>query len=177
LHLSREELLAIERPEADEWDAEFARACNAALPFDRCAVHVGSEGWGNDARSYGDLQVRVYDVLGSSKDLEDQILRAASSVVKPSKVQREADGAWHRILIVYRRHHFDYEATASLDFRLRHLRDRDFIFVFMYTNALENPRAIREILDSLGGSERGREPGNARGTENGKAKTKNGNGT
>ena len=55
------------RPEVSEWDVEFARVCDAALPFERCAAHVGSEGWERTVRSYGDLQVRAYDLVGAGK--------------------------------------------------------------------------------------------------------------
>ena len=86
LHLSRQQLAAVEFPKNDEWDTEFARVCNVSLPFDRCVAHLGSEGWGDDARSFSDLQVRVYDLMVGSKDLEKRIVKDASSVAKPHRV-------------------------------------------------------------------------------------------
>jgi hypothetical protein len=153
MHLSREQLATVEKPEQDEWDSEFARACNAALPFNRCAAHIGSEGWGPEARFYSDLQLRIYDLADAPEDLEERIVRAASLVVRPERVLREDDGAWRRILIAYTRLHFDYEATAYLDFRLKRVLHQRLIFVFMYTDALERPEAIPEILSSLAGNE------------------------
>jgi hypothetical protein len=149
LHLSREQLAAVEKPERDEWDVEFARACEAALPLERCAAHVGSEGWGDDARFYNDLQLRVYDLLDGKKDLEDRIVKAVSSEVRPDKLVRENNGAWRRVLIVYERHHFDYVATAHIDLRLRRVRGRDILFVFMYTNGLESVEGIPSIVNSF----------------------------
>src|SRR5205823_1863710 len=122
-HLSRDELARTEKPESDEWDREFARLSNAALPFRRCAAHVGSEGWGQDARFYSDLQVRVYDLLDAPDDLEKQIVEAARAAVKPDAITREASGAWRRIAVRYARSHYDYRATACVDFRLRQFRE------------------------------------------------------
>jgi hypothetical protein len=167
MHLSRDQLADVEKPENDEWDREFARACNAALPFDRCAAHVGSEGWGKDALSYGDLQVRVYDLVDTPRDLEDQIVRAASSVVRPEEVNRETDGVWRRVVVTYTRLHFDYEATAYVDFRVRRFSDRTLVFVFMYTSRLNGSEAIPRILNSVRRETSPVQQGKGRGKEGG----------
>ena len=133
-YLSREQLSEVEQPERDEWDTEFAKACNAAIPFDRCVAHVGSEPWGENARSYGDLQVRVYRVTGDLNALEEQIIQATRTAVSPDELDRETTGGWRRILVRYRRHHFDYQATAVIDFRLKNIDNRHLVFVFMHTN-------------------------------------------
>jgi hypothetical protein len=132
LHLSRDQLARVEKPDQDEWDREFARICSASLPFDRCAAHVGGEGWGDDARSFGDLQVRVYDLLDPPGDLVYGIVKAVKAVAEVDEPRGEFREPWRRLLITYHRLHFDYEATAFVDFRLRKLRDRTIVFVFMY---------------------------------------------
>ena len=45
LHLTRAELEKVKNAEGD-WDKEYAEVLNAVIPFARCAVHVGGEGWG-----------------------------------------------------------------------------------------------------------------------------------
>jgi hypothetical protein len=71
-HLTHAQLDAVARG-AGEWDTEYASVCNATLPFDRCAAHVGDEGWGKQGVSYGDLQVRVYDLAESLEVIERAI--------------------------------------------------------------------------------------------------------
>jgi hypothetical protein len=151
LHLSVDQLARVEKPPGDEWDREFAQVCNASLPFDRCAAHVGSEGWGMNSHRYNDLQVRVYDLLDSPGDLEDRIVKAATAVAKVDEAKRELGGAWRRLLVKYRRFHFDYGATAFVDFRLRQFRDRTIVFVFMYTHRSDSGVEIQSILHSARG--------------------------
>jgi hypothetical protein len=66
LHLSRAELQKVERG-AGDWDTEYAKVINAVLPFDKCAVHIGGEGWGRDAVSFADLQMPDLHRRNSSK--------------------------------------------------------------------------------------------------------------
>ncbi len=148
-HLSRRQLAKIEKPNFDEWDSEFGRACNAALPFDCCAAHVGSEGWGDDALRFDDLQVRVYDLPRTTSQVEGRIAKDVSAAVKTKEVRRETNGSWRRVLFSYSRRHFDYGATAHIDMILIPIGDRTLAFVFMYTSALKEPEAIPMILKSV----------------------------
>jgi len=43
-HLTRDELEKVHNGEG-QWDTEYAKVVNAALPFTDCAAHVGGEGW------------------------------------------------------------------------------------------------------------------------------------
>ncbi len=52
LHLTHRELRKV-RIGFGEWDYEYARVVNAALPFEHCAAHVGGEGWVGKARPSG----------------------------------------------------------------------------------------------------------------------------
>ena len=61
LHLTRDELEQV-REGAGEWDTEYAFVLAALLDFDDCSAHIGSEGWGLEAVSFGDLQLRIYRV-------------------------------------------------------------------------------------------------------------------
>src|SRR5262249_469798 len=58
---------------AGEWDTEYASVCNAVLPIDRCAAHVGGDGWGKESVSFADLQVRVYELGDTPEAIERAI--------------------------------------------------------------------------------------------------------
>ncbi len=149
LYLARAELEPIRQPERDEWDVEFARICNAALPFDRCAAHVGSEGWGNEGRFFNDFQVRVYDLPDSIKDVEARIVKQAPAEACSHDMRVGTHGSWRRILVSYERFHFDYGTTAHIDFRLRSFGARTLAFAFMYTDAHTTFEDVAEIMDSV----------------------------
>jgi hypothetical protein len=148
-YLSPEQLKTVENPDRDEWDTEFARACNAALRFDRCLAHVGSEPWGKESQSFADLQVSVYALPGDPNDLEEGIVKALRVTVKPDELKREMDGAWKRVLVSYERWHFDYGATAVIDVRLRNSSGRNYVFLFMYTKGWKSVEEIPRILGSV----------------------------
>lgn len=149
-HLSHEQLDAVAEGEG-EWDTEFASVCNAALPFDRCAAHVGDDGWGREGVSYGDLQVRVYEIGASLvEDIEKKGVAEVVRILKhvPS-VERDASSPWQKYKISFFRWYFDYGATAHIDFRVRTFGARSMVFVFMYTDAQPQGSHIASILDSF----------------------------
>jgi hypothetical protein len=147
MHLSKRELEAIANTNKGEWDAEFTRFLNVAIPFDRCVAHVGSEGWGPNSRSFGDLQVRVYDIDGPGVGLEDQIVKAAKETVKPNGIRRYPTNNGTRLIIGYPRTHFDYVGSAEVRFEIRRYKDRTIVFVFM--TMTNHASEIREILESI----------------------------
>lgn len=50
-HPSRTELEE-SRDATGDWDTEFAVVTIAAIPFDGCAAHMGSEGWDGASGAY-----------------------------------------------------------------------------------------------------------------------------
>jgi hypothetical protein len=124
------------------------------LPFDRCAAHVGGEGWGKDGVSYGDLQVRVYDLGEPANAVEQRIEKEASTDVerfsgqKPD-VKHDRAAAWNKTVFAFPRWYGDYGATAHVDFRVRRLGTRTFVFVFMYSSYDLHAKEIVGILDSF----------------------------
>jgi hypothetical protein len=149
LHLSREELKECEFSNHIEFDAEYARACNAALPFDRCALQIGSEGWGERGHSFDDLQVRVYDIPKTDARIEPLVDETVRSIVHPARVILDPKERWSRICFIYDRTYFDYSATAYIDIRIRRFEDREFVFVFMYTDEEKWKESIDEMLRSF----------------------------
>jgi hypothetical protein len=152
-HLSQEELDAVARG-AGEWDTEYASVCNAALPFDRCAAHAGGEGWGAESVSYGDLQMRVYQLHEPIDLAERNILVRATSdarrlTLRTPEVLRTREGNWQRIVISFPRFYVDYGGIANVDFRSRQFGAETFVFVFMYSDYREQNTTIEAILDSF----------------------------
>jgi RNA polymerase sigma factor (sigma-70 family) len=153
LHLSRAELTKVENGTGN-WDTEYGLVCNAALPFARCCAHVGDEGWGKDAVSYGDLQVRVY-VLDQPLDrVQRQIEERAAAKVKETtkqaaKMSKDDDASWKQRKFSYERWYRDYGATAYVDFRARPFDGHTVVFAFMYTNFTNQETKIQTLLQSF----------------------------
>lgn len=154
-YLSREELAEVENP-ASEWDTEFGRACNAAIPFRHCVGHFGSEPWGEKSRYFNDLQVSVYLVSGKLTEWEKRFTERVRATVRPDAVERSTLAGWERILFQYHRTPFDYSATAVIDFRFKRIGSRIVVFVFMHTGFPGDFTVeIPAILDSLSVTEYG----------------------
>lgn len=106
-----------------EWDYEYAWVVNSVLPFRSCGAHFGTEPWGPEATSFGDLQMRVY-VLDEEKDfilarIKKDGRAAAERFGTEVKLAETPDVAWHRARLSYDLWFFDYGGTAHVDFALR----------------------------------------------------------
>jgi hypothetical protein len=153
LHLTHAQLDAVARGEG-EWDTEFASVCNAVFPFDRCCAHVGGEGWGRKSVSYTDLQVRVYELEESLRDVEIRINKDGVADVNrfsghDPDLKQDLEAKWRQTVLSYVRFYYDYGATAHVDFRVRQFDRQTFVFVFMYTNSNEHEKTITSILESF----------------------------
>ena len=152
-HLSRDELAKVENG-AGDWDTEYGLICNAALPFARCCAHVGDEGWGKEAVSYADVQVRVY-VLGKGlddfgRDIAEKVAGKVKEITKaPAKIVIDKAALWKRWDFAYDRWYGDYGATAHVDIRAREFVKQTVVFVFMYTNYQAQEVKIRTMLGSF----------------------------
>jgi formylmethanofuran dehydrogenase subunit E len=153
LHLSRDELAKV-KDGAGEWDTEYGLVCNATFPFDRCCAHVGEEGWGRDAVSFADLQVRVYVLDKKLDDVGREIAGKAAAKVKDvtkasAKVTTDNADPWKRWDFAYDRWYEDYGATAHVDFRAKQFDNPTLVFVFMYTNYQTQEAKIQAMLKSF----------------------------
>jgi hypothetical protein len=150
-HLTGEELDRVGHG-AGEWDDEYARVCNAILPFDRCAAHVGGEGWGKAGVSYADLQVRVYDLESPLETIEEGIAGQSTAEIERLiaghvRVQRHDKDGWRQTVFSYGRFYYDYMDTAYVDIRLKRVEKGTIAFVFMHTSG--DYKAIADILRTL----------------------------
>jgi hypothetical protein len=82
LHLTDEQLAAVKTAEMADWDPEYSLVVNAVLPFERCALHAGGEGWGREGVSYADLQMRVYVLDEVPEKVEARVASAGVQAVR-----------------------------------------------------------------------------------------------
>jgi hypothetical protein len=160
LHLSRQELEKV-RDGDGEWDTEYAKVVNAALPFDECSVHAGGEGWGREGVSFGDLQMRVYLTDLSRPELKKRISGAGFTAAKIVRKDSDAHATiaedqidnWNRIAISYRLWYGDYGGTAEVEFYITH-NAHTAVLVFMHARASGQEESIQQILKSFSWQER-----------------------
>lgn len=156
LHLSRPQLEAVARG-SGEWDTEYASVSNAVLPFDRCCAHVGDDGWGVEASSFGDLQVRVYVVSEAPESIEKKIMSSGLSDIerfsgKRPSVQQHLGADWRQTVLSFDRFYGDYGGKANVDFRIRRFKPFSVIIVCMYSNyrgGIDAKKNIKTILESF----------------------------
>jgi hypothetical protein len=145
LHLTRPELEAVRHGSGD-WDTEYAYVLESLLPFDRCAMHVGAEGWAGDAVSYADLQLRAYVVDESPAQLLDRANVTTWDDLAPELTTAQR-GAWAQLLVSYDRWYGDYGDRANVDLRLQRFEDSTVVMAGMYT---EGRSALDEFESILG---------------------------
>lgn len=96
LHLTEEELAAIKTGDDADWDPEYAIVVSAVLPFERCAIHAGAEGWGRRGVAYSDLQMRVYVLDEAPEKIEAKVtsegVQAVRTLFTPRRVAWRARG-------------------------------------------------------------------------------------
>lgn len=131
-----------------EWDREFAEVANAALPFERLVVHIGSEPFCGGV-SFADMHVRAY-VLDArpeavARAIEERggaVARRLTSEVRlrdsfrqaPWKPRVEFPGFTH-VGLSYPRWYDDYGGTAHVDAFVRGVGDQTFALLFMWTKS------------------------------------------
>jgi len=82
LHFTKKDLAAVEDGDVADWDPEYATVVNAVLPFEQCALHAGGEGWGREAVSYADLQMRVYILDEAPEKIEAKAVSEGAHAVR-----------------------------------------------------------------------------------------------
>ena len=152
-HLTHQQLDAVAMG-AGDWDTEYASVCNAVLPFDGCAAHLGDDGWGEKGVSYADLQVRVYQLDDAPETVERWIETDGKADIwrfsRASPVlERDGKSLWRRTMLSFWVSYGDYGGKANVDFRARRFGDQTFVFVFMYSDFQSQDEAITGILESF----------------------------
>lgn len=162
IHLTREELSAV-KDGAGEWDTEYGKVVNSALPFDNCAAHVGGEGWGRDSVSGNDVQLRVYLTALRPQQVLTRIhgpaLATARNVASFQNlvdkqiigIEDGRGGGWQRVVIRYPVFYGDYGGLAQVRFFVRPRKGRTLVVVFMSgkREKEEIQEQIQKILSSF----------------------------
>lgn len=152
LHLSRAQLDSV-RDATGEWDREYAEVVNAVLPFDRCAAHVGGEGWGRRGVSFADLQARLYVGRFDPDSLRAAVLKrgraAAERFFRPVEGDTGRVGEWSRTTLRWDAMYYDYGATAHVEFLAQTRGERTAVWVLMYSYLSPRSEERAALLDSF----------------------------
>jgi hypothetical protein len=146
LHLTREELELV-REGAGDWDTEYAEVLAPILDFDRCAAHVGGEGWAAESVSYGDLQLRIYRVPDTPAAIIERAMAQTWEMITP-ELTVEDDEPWTSVRIAYDRSYGDYGGRANVDLRMHRFGDTTAVLVGMYVDSFDGGDEFATILAS-----------------------------
>lgn len=169
LHLDREQLEKVRYAGNAEWDSVYAKIVDAVVPFDNCAFHGGSDGWGNKSSLYTDLQMRVYvgewPVADIYRTVEVKAVAVAKAICKDSTSQppvasgpeellkdslrRDRIGDWDRLRVALPLFYYDYGGIANVDFYVRSFGHDTVVFVFMYSSGAFETTEIQTIVNSF----------------------------
>src|SRR6185437_10782103 len=138
---------------AGEWDTEYGAVVNSVLPFSQCAAHVGDEGWGYQAVSFADLQMRAYVVEMTPdqiwKKLESDGTRTAMKYSKAVSTGDFQEGDWSKYSIDFRLFYGDYGGTGQVDMYARRFGEQTAVLVFMHNERDDHAKTVRNILESF----------------------------
>lgn len=152
LHLTRAELDKVKTAEGD-WDTEYAHIANELLPFSQCVAHVGGEGWGRDAVSYADLQMRAYLTDTSAENVQTKLAKHgkawASKYSKDVSVTQSKHDKWHRASVTYVLSYGDYGGKATVDVYAQEIGKQTAVLVFMHSDYRGASGPVEEILKSF----------------------------
>jgi len=147
LYISWEQLDQLPNLNGDnEPDAEIM---DSVLPFELCAVHVGSKPWGNYLTT--DLEARVYVIdqnpVGFRDSLEKQGLERARGVYKTAELKTKQHGGWEgRVMSVLETGEHTL-LFKDIEFYYRAFDGKTVVFVFVHQSGWD--KTIAEMLDSF----------------------------
>jgi hypothetical protein len=157
IHLTREQIDCVARGDG-EFHTEFASVCNTVLPFDRCSLHAGGEGWGREHVAGIDFWMRAYDLQEAPEAVELRIagegLADAKRLSRKTPVlTRDLKSQWRQTCLAFEVFYFDgahaFMGTAIVDFRIQRFEKQTFAFVFMYSDYQPHGNEIASILASF----------------------------
>ncbi len=163
-YLTRAELERVKTVPAPEWDHPYSRILNAALPFEACAVHVGTEPFGAGGRTFGDLHVRVYVLDGPAAVVRDAIGRdglaearrafapATAQFPGPELTNPPSGTPWSLTRIAYLRHQSDFAAGVNLDFYVREFGNQTVVVAIVAMRTTRRSSwdpAVAKIIESF----------------------------
>lgn len=155
IHISTAELQKIRTAEG-EWDREYSRILNKALPFESCILHAGDEAWGRSASSFHDLQMRIYIIKEKPSKVIDRFVedgwREASRLSKKVSNSCNKRDQWQTILLRYHLWYRDYGGTANIEVFAQPVagKNETVAMVFMYCDSQRDQNAVAaKIVESF----------------------------
>jgi hypothetical protein len=153
IHLSGRDLAAT-KDGGGEVDSLFAQLANEVLPFTRCGVHLGDEGWGRSGVSFADIQLRVYlfdeDAVSLAKQIEVQ---GTVSLRKLGLEEADAEvrdrEAWRWIGYWFDAQFSDYRARLLVDYYVKRFERVTVVALFFHGDDDRDRAVIDAILDSF----------------------------
>jgi hypothetical protein len=150
---TKEEMKGLKKGKG-EWQTEYSKILNAALPFASCSLHAGEHQWDTAAASMS--QMRLYTLASTNSNIENRImtkgLAAAKTLpfptVRNAHLDKQDAGQWHKIVIRYDLSYGDYGGTANIEFYTATHENWTIALVFMHAGTNE-PNEVRQILDSF----------------------------
>lgn len=150
IHLTSASLAGLATAEG-EWDKEYTEVLNSILPISACVAHLGGEGWGREAVSCADLQMRVYVGNFSPEQTElrihDKGMAKARAIGHRAVATNDMHHAWHVGKIQYDVWYGDYGGTAHIDLFSQAIKTQTVTIAFMYAEPFQS-KALLEIVDS-----------------------------
>ncbi len=147
IHLTSIELEEVKNA-TTEWDKEYSQVINAIFAYEACVCHAGGEGWGENATSFADVQMRFYILDLSLDKVADEIAshgpRKALEVSSRVCIVRQSFDGWQRQSISFPLSFLDYGGTANIDAFRREVNGKAVVVVFMYSDQ-ERENAVKEV--------------------------------
>jgi hypothetical protein len=154
LYLTKQEIKSVKKGEG-EWQTEYAKVLNAALPFAACSLHAGKYRW--ESPAVGSLQMRVYVLDGTVEQVQKGISSKGFSAAKSlsskhihnAAIAVDEVGPWRRVIITYDAWYGDYGGKANLNFYASDHGPWTVAVVFLGGAGAENSLAVAKILHSF----------------------------
>lgn len=153
IHLSPTEIARV-RSASGEWDKEYSQIANSIIPFEKCILHAGGDGWGENAASYQDVQMRVYLLDESPAQVVERLTKIGpTDAMKFSdkvSLARSKHNNWLRTILSYPLWYGDYGGTAHIDVFATKCAAKTVVLVFMYCDNPGAPaRQVQDIVQSF----------------------------
>ena len=147
LYISWESLDQLHNINGD--NAPDAEIMDSVLPFELCAVHVGSKGWGNYLTS--DLYARLYVLDGTDRDFEKALetrgLASAGYVYKKADIKQTQNQKWKGSVMSVLETGEHTLLFKDLDLYYQSFGTKTVVFVFIHQSGWD--KTISGILHSF----------------------------
>ncbi len=155
--------LAKAKNSQEEWNSEYAKIANLALPFKQCAFCGGSEPWIRGGH-FNDLQMRAYTSRKSVAEIRRRLVEVKTTMQSRysghgmistaeenqlGPIQFTQKDEWLQGLWSFDLFYYDYGGSAQVEVWLKSFDQGTAVLVFMHTGGSAHKATIAKILSSL----------------------------